>query len=144
MKALTDITPREFGLVRFLVFCAWDYADEEGWVNFSEHDGSRMSLRSRINDEDIDMMDSLEEMGLIENRGTGLYPSVRIKPEGWNVVSFVSGMRYKHDPGWKKRKEPMVPEEEKAKLDEYERLRAQSRKVFSDVLAGKNVEGGQS
>jgi hypothetical protein len=109
---MIKINSKHYSLLRFLVLCSWNDSDREGWIDFIEEDENGeysprgAGLVSKISDEDIDTFDDLEEMALIENRGTGLYPSIRINSRGWKVVSIVSGIRYNLDPGWRNRRDP--------------------------------------
>jgi len=107
LKVLADqTTSKMFGTLRFLCFCEWDSSDEDGWINFViPEKQTRTSLFDKINEEDKNYFDKFEEMKVLENRGTGLQPSVRITPLGYELIAFICSSRYNGDPGWRKRSE---------------------------------------
>jgi len=95
------LTGAEFKLLRFLVVCHWDSADEQGWVNFTNE-----RIRRHINQEDIDTFEKFEEKGILEDCGTGLYPSVRFTLLGWSVIAQVSAFVQESNFGWRRFKNP--------------------------------------
>jgi len=98
----------EFGLLRFLSVCAWDNADEDGWINFRKGRGeAHRPLIERINDDDREYMAHLEELGALEQPpNLKLYRIVRLTPTAWCILAYVSSARYNGDPGWRLRWQP--------------------------------------
>jgi len=92
---------KQFGVLRYLAFCMWDEADENGWVFFGKE-----RLISKINHEDRDIFDQLEERKLLENEGTGLQPMIKLTELGWKVLAVVSHFMQERNHGWRRRKNP--------------------------------------
>ena len=111
-----QIPGRAFSTFRFLAYSSWDCADEEGWINFFDDDefdddgnmtkrGKGSQLLAAINEEDKDHFDLLETLGLLENRGSGMFPSIRLTQLGWYALAHVSATRFDGDPGWRHREQ---------------------------------------